>query len=730
MSSDTDLDQTHWAPVRRRAPLPTHYYQQHFEEVLAFVEDRYAHVLSPDESALLESFRALPVDARRLYVRLVNRKGRLFDTARLRYAELGDLRPLVACLAAGGWVAPPGAEHADELLALLTRAELNRLLRPRVPGMSRSLKKGELVALAATHCDPDTLLAEAGSGRLFVQQHLDAIRFLLFLYFGRVEDSLAPFTMRDLGIVRPHDHKAAYEARFADRAEAREHWYFAVRLHALKNDPARAAALADEVPAWPEPEHAAAARDRDRLAARLGRALERDGNATQALAVYRSGESTPCVERTVRLLLASEQRDEARRFLERCLEDPRNDEEALMAEDLYARRFGGKRTSRLTDELRGAAVIELDESLSGAPERAAAAHFESHGIRAFRSENGLWRTLFGLLFWDELFTAPGAALHSPFDAVPATLMGGDFRQANRAAVDAALALLDDPPALRRRLLKTSTGHYGRPNGVFRWRRSMLDTLFAFLDHAPAAAVRAVLENLCADYRRSRYGYPDLLLIDGDGVRFVEIKTEGDRLRRTQLVRLEQLRAAGFRADVVRVQWILDPAQEYVVVDVETTGGRGERHRVTEIGAVKVRGGRIVDRFQTLLNPERAIPGNIVRLTGITPAMVADAPVFADVADAFAAFMGDAIFVAHNVEFDYGFVAGEFERLGRRFRHAKLCTCASMRKLYPGHASYSLGALCEAFGIPLRQHHRALCDAEAAAELLLLVNERRAGAAPA
>lgn len=215
-----------------------------------------------------------------------------------------------------------------------------------------------------------------------------------------------------------------------------------------------------------------------------------------------------------------------------------------------------------------------------------------------------------------------------------------------------------------------------------------------------------------------------MLIDDDGVRFVEIKAEGDQLRRNQMLRLQQLCDAGFRADVVRVRWVLDPGQAYVVVDVETTGGRGENHRVTEIGAVKVRNGKVVDRFQTLLNPQRAIPPGITRLTGISADMVAGAPYFVDIADEFEAFLQDAIFVAHNVDFDYGFVSREFARIGRPFRFPKLCTCASMRKLYPGHRSYSLASLARAYDIPLKQHHRAMCDAEAAAELLLLINEKR------
>jgi DNA polymerase-3 subunit epsilon len=140
--------------------------------------------------------------------------------------------------------------------------------------------------------------------------------------------------------------------------------------------------------------------------------------------------------------------------------------------------------------------------------------------------------------------------------------------------------------------------------------------------------------------------------------------------------------------------------------------------------VKLCNGRIVDRFSTLLNPQRPIPPGITRLTGINPAMVEDAPYFSDIADDFEAFLQGAIFVAHNVEFDYGFIAREFGRLGRRFRYPRLCTCASMRRLYPGHRSYSLAALAEAYDIPLRNHHRALCDAEAAAQLLLVVNEKR------
>jgi DNA polymerase-3 subunit epsilon len=138
----------------------------------------------------------------------------------------------------------------------------------------------------------------------------------------------------------------------------------------------------------------------------------------------------------------------------------------------------------------------------------------------------------------------------------------------------------------------------------------------------------------------------------------------------------------------------------------------------------VRNHEVIDEWHTLINPQRSIPASITTLTGITNEMVRDAPVFAEVAGSLMTFMGDGIFVAHNVNFDYGFITQEYARLERKFRFPKFCTCAGMRRHFPGHKSYSLGRLCVLYEISLENHHRALCDAKAAAKLLNLVNRRR------
>ena len=105
-------------------------------------------------------------------------------------------------------------------------------------------------------------------------------------------------------------------------------------------------------------------------------------------------------------------------------------------------------------------------------------------------------------------------------------------------------------------------------------------------------------------------------------------------------------------------------------------------------------------------------------------MVADAPLFVEIADKLREYMAGCVFVAHNVNFDYGFIRAEYERIEQGFRMPKLCTVRQMRKAVPGLPSYSLANLTKHFGIDMTRHHRALSDAQAAAELLFIVNESR------
>lgn len=156
--------------------------------------------------------------------------------------------------------------------------------------------------------------------------------------------------------------------------------------------------------------------------------------------------------------------------------------------------------------------------------------------------------------------------------------------------------------------------------------------------------------------------------------------------------------------------------EYAIVDIETTGGNASGSRITEIAILIHDGEKIIERFETLVNPEKEIPLPIFALTGINNEMVANAPIFGDIAEEVYALLENRVFVAHNVNFDYSFVKQQLDAEGFKFSAPKLCTVRMARKIKPGLYSYSLGNLCRSLEIPIENRHRAGGDAEATAVL--------------
>jgi DNA polymerase III epsilon subunit family exonuclease len=162
---------------------------------------------------------------------------------------------------------------------------------------------------------------------------------------------------------------------------------------------------------------------------------------------------------------------------------------------------------------------------------------------------------------------------------------------------------------------------------------------------------------------------------------------------------------------------------YCIIDIETTGGNRSGNKITEIAIVKTDGFKVIEKFETLLNPERRIPSNITYLTGISNEMVKDAPRFFEVAKKIVELTKDCVFVAHNVFFDYQFIKKEFTELGFNYSRKTFCTVKASRKIFPGHKSYSLGRIAPELGIVNEARHRAMGDAMATFELFKLMKKK-------
>jgi DNA polymerase III subunit epsilon len=159
---------------------------------------------------------------------------------------------------------------------------------------------------------------------------------------------------------------------------------------------------------------------------------------------------------------------------------------------------------------------------------------------------------------------------------------------------------------------------------------------------------------------------------------------------------------------------------YAIIDVETTGGQFNEEGITEIAIYKFDGYEIVDQFISLVNPEIPIQPFVVKLTGISNAMLRSAPKFYEVAKRIIEIMDGCIFVAHNASFDYRVVRMEFKRLGFDFEKQTLCTVELSKQLIPGLPSYSLGKLVRSLGIPITDRHRASGDALATLKLFKMI----------
>lgn len=706
--------------------LKSHYHLEHFEEMLEFVLSHYRHALEEDHIEFVDRFRELGRDARSLYVRFANRKGRIFYREYLRYPEIDDIGQAIGELESAGLVSLPDSRHYRDLLVLQTKPVLVERIRarpkeedaPPVSSKKRILVEYLIEAVPFEEAFPDDSL----DGYLR-QRRAIVIDYLLFLYFGELRSGMTAFALRDMGMIRSGRFKKEFKPRFERLDDALAAFRYTQLADLIEQgSPTGLQAIAEEAKEWGESEDPEVEDKRHHTIHRLGRQLERVGATDLALEVYRLSDRFPSTERTARLLFQKGEKDETARFLSRLIDDPSCDEELLFAEDFYERKFEKRKTGRLTTLLREARVIHLDESSRDRPERAAVRFFHKEGAIAVHAENVVWNQLFGLLFWDLLFESEDSGIHNAFEIRPQGLRSDGFYQRFATEIDSRLSKTSE--AIRSRIEKTWNAKLDTPNGLFPWYVDMFEAVRQLVMLSPRGAISSVLLEMAKNHKQSRSGFPDLMIVRDDEISFAEIKAEGDTIRRNQLVQLERLRSAGYPVEVVRVQWTVDPEQEYVVVDVETTGGGAQWNRVTEIGAVRLRGEEIVEEWSSLINPGRRIPKNIVALTAITDEMVKDAPTFAEIADEFREFLGEAVFAAHRAQFDYGFIREEFRRIEEDFHMPKFCTVVGARRYFPGLPSYGLANLCREFDIPLESHHRALCDARATAKILARINQKR------
>ncbi|WP_350634889.1 exonuclease domain-containing protein [Pseudoalteromonas sp. GW168-MNA-CIBAN-0100] len=708
--------------------LPAKYYLAHFRELIEFVTSKCMHLLEPKHSEFISKINQLDEQSQCMLARVYSRKPYLVQAQSLNYEEITSPHQAIYTLKKADILFEPNEQHYSQLLAHLTKPSLVELLSNYDEQISfkKSAGKGALVDIAREFFKACPQELAPLYSQYVINNRSDYYEYFEFLFAGKLSSGDVNhqnrFVMRDLGLTATREGHSESLSRFETLDEAQSNYLLNRYRLAFKNitDESDYVALASQV--LVQAAHGAiAVALKNKLLVRLYRQLKAVDSELAFSLLEGCADDSEAQEIQIREQYRLGNKEWVKARLEAIIENPLTDDLLYFADDFLMRKFNKKTRSRLSAMLADTqCVLEIDELYRGEVEQGVNDYYTRQGMQVFNTENTLWQSLFGLVFWHELFVESPYPPCNEFDIYPQVLRLGNFYEAQQIQINERLAKCQTSQALLNLVCKNAAQYFDQPNGLFRWRSNLLEPLEALILNSPLEALIAHLAAMSKHYLQLKDGYPDLMVINNGQVHFEEVKAPGDKLRRNQLTTIDNLKNVGFTVHIAAVKWFVDPNRVYSVVDIETTGGLKGGNRITEIGIVKVQHGKVIDTWTSLVNPERHIPGFITSLTGISDSMVYNAPVFVDIVKPLLDKLAGSIFVAHNVNFDYGFIKKECEMAGHFFKMPKMCTVVESRKAFKGLKSYSLGNLSAHFDLNLTSHHRALADATATAELLLLI----------
>ncbi|MEM6987035.1 MAG: VRR-NUC domain-containing protein [Pseudomonadota bacterium] len=543
--------------------LPPDYYLRNFQALVDNVATRYGDLLSPEEQDWLDRYRSSSVDARCLYVRLLSRTRSVFRRDKLDYPEIGDLHAAADELTAAGLMSIDPALDLDDLLPLYVKAELAEACAE--PAARKCARDALVDALLD---DPDSLGFERASlaahGPLLQVEDEDYFTVFRLLFFGNLYQDLSDFVLRDLGLMQYEAYPIDADSRaFTSREQIDAHLrYYAVR--AMVDNPNELdthviLALHEVLPSAP-PTDRALYRRVGRFCNELARALERRGDTDQALALYATTDWPPSRERRARVLAATEQEDAALALCQAIAGDPIDADEAEFATGFAQRllrklgRRGPVPKALKPDEI----SLELTPDAEASVEVCAARFYAEDGACHY-TENSLFTGVFGLAFWDIIFSPIPGAFHNPFQHAPADFREPDFRDARAAAVGARLDALLQPGDLKRRVRATFEAKQGTANPAVHWAALSEDLLDTALERIPLAHWHGVFDRMLEDLGNYRAGFPDLVHFPAEGgYNLIEVKGPGDTLQKNQLRWMAYFSTLGIPHVVAHVTWLDAP----------------------------------------------------------------------------------------------------------------------------------------------------------------------------
>lgn len=542
-------------PKKESIILPPKYYLDYFSYLVSFVE-KHSHVaLGEIAIEFISEFRAISEDAQCLMLRMANRKGEYFRLGKFNYIEIENLGAAAEILIEKDFASLD--LQADPLLfRLFTKAELCKLFPHLV---EKSMKKGEILLSleqSALHEDYQTLFSEEAI-LYFAKQEI--FEFLKLIFFGHRNGLMTEFVVRDIGHVKLENLEGH---NFTPWFDSHEEAVAVFELSKLDQTIRHymTIGLPDDLLEMIAPMNWSnlinfpnARRAADKLMLRLGEYFEKLKYWDDALSYYALAKKHPARERQVRIYDKTNRQDEAKDLAAYILINAYNASEQIFAKD-YLAKIGARALRSTTDRIKLGLTITIAKESSSRVEHKALQYFADQGYEGMHSENYLWRALFALIFWDELFSVDTATFHHPLQRAPSDLHATAFYEMRHGDLLTKLKSLRTKKQMTQWVLKIYAEKEGITNPLFGWHPDLPLTLSRAITLLPMAGLKKVLMEMAKNVKDNCTGFPDLFVWKGKDYHFYEIKSPNDHLSSQQLFWLDFFAANKIKSEIVRVRW--------------------------------------------------------------------------------------------------------------------------------------------------------------------------------
>ena len=563
--------------------LPPKYYLTYFQYLIDFVKKKYQHILNETEQQFLSDFEALTEDEKCLFIRFCNRTGSFFRTEKLKYAEIENIAESLNGLIDKGFVAPLSENHLTEaanVLDIFSKSELielAKILNLETRGKA-SLKKDEVLdwLLAVGNWEDMIYLLNSedyanihGLPHSLVRVLKETeVQMLKFLFFGSRHGDMTEFVTRDLGFQSyekfDEDKMVAY---FQTRQEvedklkvslAREDFYLMQQADIEILDIYNwfmdwTATHRNELSEIALPTYGT-------FSLRVALYLEKKKALDEALTIFRLTEESPSRERQVRILDKQKNREEAKALCELILAEPQNATEQFFAED-YVNRLEAillkkKSKKAVTQQLHNSDSITIAATWKRQVEFGVINYYQERGMKAEFTENHLWRSLFGLLFWDIIFDTDSLAIHHPLQRSPSDLFKPTFFEKRKEKMEERLKMLEDEDATVIYMNRIFFEKFGLTNPLVEWYGGLFPLILTLLERLSPEQITLITLEMAKNLRQNLRGFPDLFIWDDAEYSFIEVKSPTDSLSNQQLFWLRFFESINVRSKVLRVEWDL------------------------------------------------------------------------------------------------------------------------------------------------------------------------------